>query len=386
MAKKKPRIAIFTHNYPINSKERKDAGIFVYDFAHELSKSASVFIFCPDFGGKKETYKDVPVSWLDWHGPKIKFGNWPVYSPLSYYNYFKLMFYGCRQAKEFVKINGIDYCLAAWVIPSAIFAWWVNRQTGIPYYVWALGSDVNKYTKMPVLRQFAIVALRKARGRFANSYWLIGIVKELSGKNCKYMDAITNFEVSKSKPAKLKRNVFNFLFVGRLEPVKGPDVLVNACGELMRKRNDFVLHVLGDGSMKNSLEDLVKNRGLGKYVKFYGNADREKVGSFMKAADCLMVTSRTESIPLVMVEAARVGLATISTDVGDCRRAINKYGIGLVARNEDSVDVSRAMTKAMVEGKDFKRKRKEGLKQLAKDRSQKVAVKTLLTEIYGTSA
>src|SRR5437016_2897314 len=111
------KIAIFTHNYPITSKERKDAGIFVYDFAHELYEYADVFIFCPDFGGKKESYKKVPVKWVDWKGPKIKFGNWPMWSPVSVFNFFKLIFIGSREAEKFVKDNNIDYVLACWTMP-----------------------------------------------------------------------------------------------------------------------------------------------------------------------------------------------------------------------------------------------------------------------------
>ena len=280
-----------------------------------------------------------------------------------------------------VKENKIDYCLAAWVVPSAMFTWWVNFRMDTPYFVWILGSDVNKYTKLPILRQLAIASLRRAKARFANSYWLIGIVEGLSGKKCKYMDAITNFGGGTVKAAKFDRRKYNFLFVGRLEKVKGPDVLISACSELAKSSGEFKLHILGDGTMRNYLEDLVGKFNLGRQVRFYGNADREKVTSFMKAADCLVVTSRTESIPLVMVEAARVGLATISTDVGDCKRVIKKYDIGYIAKNEDPVSVGKAMMKAMDEGKVFKMKRKSGLKRLSDDRSQKVAVATLLSEI-----
>jgi len=85
----KLKIGILTHNYPINSKERKDAGIFIYDFCQELSKYAQVFVFCPDFGGKKEIYKKIPVTWFDWGGGNEKFGNWKLliqYMFLSFLN------------------------------------------------------------------------------------------------------------------------------------------------------------------------------------------------------------------------------------------------------------------------------------------------------------
>src|SRR6266404_9363949 len=231
MANRK-RIAIFTHNYPITSNQRKDAGIFVYDFAHELVKHADVFIFCPDFGGKKEKYKKVPVTWMDWHGPKKKFGTWPFFSPISVFNFFKLMYIGSREAEIFVKKNKIDYCLACWTLPSSIYTLWLKIKLGKPYGVWILGSDVNVYAKFPILRQLTVMALKKAETRFSNSYWLINIVSKLSERKCEYMDAITDFNVGSVKNKKLNNNVFNFMFAGSIRKVKGVDILVKATFEL----------------------------------------------------------------------------------------------------------------------------------------------------------
>ena len=378
---KRKRIAIFTHNYPVTSMERKDAGIFVYDFAHELYKSADVFVFCPDFGGKKEKYRKVPVTWMDWHGPKKKFGTWSFFSPISVFNFFKLMYIGCRGAEKFVKENKIDYSLACWTLPASIYTLWLKIKLDKPYGVWILGSDVNIYAKFPILKQLTVMALKKAKTRFANSYWLINIVEKFSGKKCVYMDAITDFNVNNVKKKKLDSNVFNFMFAGSIRKVKGVDVLVKAALELKERNPNFVVHILGDGPIKSEVEGYVTKNDLTKNVIFYGVVNKEIVASFMKSADALIVSSRAESIPLVIVEAARVGLPTISTDVGDDRIVIEKYKIGLVCKNEDPIDMAKTMFKAMKEGKNFRKKRQLGLKELSKSRSQKIAVATLLKEI-----
>src|SRR5258708_3986273 len=248
--KKRKRVAIFTHNYPITSMERKDAGIFVYDFAHELSKQADVFVFCPDFGGKKEKYKKVPVTWMDWHGPKEKFGTWPFFSPISIFNFFKLMYIGCREAEIFIKENKIDYSLACWTLLSSIYTLWLKLRLNKPYGVWILGSDVNVYAKLPILKQLTVMALKKAKTRFSNSYWLINIVEKFSNKKCVYMDAITDFSVGNVKKRKLNNHVFNFMFAGSIRKVKGVDILVKAASELKKETSEFALHILGDGPIK----------------------------------------------------------------------------------------------------------------------------------------
>jgi len=136
------------------------------------------------------------------------------------------------------------------------------------------------------------------------------------------MDAVTDFKVKGIKPLRLDRKVFNFLFVSRLEMVKGPDVLIEACKYLKMNTDNFNLHVIGDGSMRSKLAKNISRWELVGNVFLHGIAGKEEVISYMKGADCLMVTSRHESIPLVMVEAARCGLASIATDVGDCRRVM----------------------------------------------------------------
>ena len=116
-------------------------------------------------------------------------------------------------------------------------------------------------------------------------------------------------------------------------------------------------------------------------VIFHGVVSKETVASFMKSADALVVSSRAESIPLVIIEASRVGLPTISTDVGDDRLVIEKYKIGLICKNEDPIDMAKVMLKALKQGKSFRKDRQSGLKKLAKSRSQKIAVATFIKEI-----
>lgn len=375
------RIGILTHNYPKTSEDRSDAGVFIYDFAQELAKKHRVFVFCPDFSGKKDCYKKVPVTWFDWGGDGGKFGDWSLASPLSVLRFFKLMARGKKAAIEFTKRNRLDFCLATWALPSGVFAQCVKKKLGIPYATWSLGSDLNKYAKFPILRQLIERSLKKADVCFANSYLLLDKVERLSRRRCRFMPAITEFDLKSIKPIKLDKNIFNFLFVGRLEKVKGPDILIEACRSLKRKSPDFVVHILGDGSLLVSLKKQVDRLGIKGNIDFFGLAGKREVGGYMLGADCLVISSRSESLPLVLLEAARAGLAIVATDVGDCRRLIKDYNMGVVVSREDPQRFAGAMLEAMRQGKSFKRKHKEGLSRVAKDFTQKYAVKTFLDEV-----
>ncbi len=374
--KNKVRIGILTHNYPITSKDRKDAGIFIYDFAQELAKNADVFVFCPDFGGKKEKYKKVPVTWFDWGGGNEKFGNWKLFNPLYVYKFFKLIFLGQREAIKFAQKNNIDYCLCCWAVPSAIFGLRINQSLGIPYASWSLGSDVNKYIRFPILGQLIYFAMKKSLRLYANSFRLCEIVKHVSGRECDFLPAITDFKLKNVVKPKLNKNKFNFLYVGRLENVKGPDLLVQAVEILSKKRKNFVVNVLGDGSMMDTLQE--KSKNISNYINFVGWADEAVVGGYMKESKCLVIPSRNESLPLVMIEAAKVKLSVIATDVGDCERMIKKYKLGIVAGKENPNMLAKAMGNMIDMKVNIKLAK---FTDLTRDFSQSRATKTFLSGI-----
>jgi glycosyltransferase involved in cell wall biosynthesis len=296
-------IAIFTHNYPKYKKDRKDAGIFVHDFANELKKHHQVFIFCPDYGNDK------------------KFSNWSIFNPLSAVNFFKNVFFGIRESLKFVEKNKIDYILCAWAIPSGIYGLVSKFKHGTSYGVWYLGSDLNIYSKIPILSTIIHFISIRADHLFANSYALAKIASH-KYKKCLMLPASTKLKdvINTTKKIKLNNKKVNILFVGRLEKVKGPDLLVEAAKKVNSK---FVINVVGDGTMRNNLE---KNRSSN--VNFLGYLDLYEMTSYMKASDFLIIPSRNESLPLVILEAANYKLPVLASDVGDCKYVLTKYKIG----------------------------------------------------------
>lgn len=375
------RIGILTHNYPKAKGERKDTGIFIYDFAQKLVKTNKVFVFCPDSVGEKEDYKNVPVTWFEWGGPDKKFGNWSFFSPLSIYHFFKLIIVGTKKAVAFAQQNRLDYCLSAWSLPSAIFAYAVKKKLKIRYGVWNLGSDLNKYAKFPILRQLIVLSLKNADNLFANSYDLCGKVEKLTGRKCTFMQSVTNIQTENIEMPVLDRNLFNFLYVGRLERVKGPDILLVACTILKKETQKFRVNVLGGGSMYEFLSKRMCFHSLGDLIKLQGWADEKKVAGYMKASDCLVIPSRSESLPLVIIEAAKMGLPIIATNVGDCKRLIDKYMAGFCVPKESPIKLAGAMKKAVSEGKLFREKRRKSLLEMTEGFTEEESVRILLQAI-----
>jgi glycosyltransferase involved in cell wall biosynthesis len=103
-----------------------------------------------------------------------------------------------------------------------------------------------------------------------------------------------------------------FFFAGRLERAKGVDLLIEALAQLDNRH--FELIVAGQGSQRAHLEQLTNDRHLSDQVRFVGaNHDLSK---WMQSADCLVLLSRWEGLPMVVLEAMERGLPVIASDVG----------------------------------------------------------------------
>jgi len=109
------------------------------------------------------------------------------------------------------------------------------------------------------------------------------------------------------------------LFVGRIEPLKGVDILINAASLLESDVECTVLIVGGDDSSQAEVADLrnlARDRGIEHRVAFVGAVDHETLPLYYNAADVCVVPSHYESFGLVAVEAMASGVPVVASRVG----------------------------------------------------------------------
>ena len=111
-----------------------------------------------------------------------------------------------------------------------------------------------------------------------------------------------------------------WVVAGRLEEQKGHDLLLDALVTLYRQGLDFTLAVAGDGSRRGWLEQRALSLGLSPRVQFVGQLD--DVGSLLAAADGVILPSRWEGLPLVLLEAMARGRPIVATAVGGVADAL----------------------------------------------------------------
>ncbi len=115
----------------------------------------------------------------------------------------------------------------------------------------------------------------------------------------------------------------------RLERQKGLDLLLHALEHLPEAQ----LAIRGDGSERERLHELVKELGLAHRVRFRGwVADAP---AFLDKIDVLVVPSREEAMPLVVLEAMHAGLPVVATAVGSLEEVVLDRGTGRIVPPED---------------------------------------------------
>ncbi len=134
------------------------------------------------------------------------------------------------------------------------------------------------------------------------------------------------------------------LFVGRLQPLKAPDVLIDAVAELIarrpERRDQTRLIIIGSPSgpetdFSDSLADSVRDHALQDVVIMRPHSPRAELFRWYCAADVVAVPSYNESFGLVALEAQACGRPVVATDVGGLRSAVADGETGVLVAGHD---------------------------------------------------
>jgi glycosyltransferase involved in cell wall biosynthesis len=108
---------------------------------------------------------------------------------------------------------------------------------------------------------------------------------------------------------------FRILTVGRLHAVKDHAFLVRACAGLRALDLAFECEIAGEGPERRRLEYLIREHRLVGRVRLLGHADREQLDALYSWADLIVLTSRSEGIPLVLMEAMARGKLVLAPNI-----------------------------------------------------------------------
>lgn len=138
------------------------------------------------------------------------------------------------------------------------------------------------------------------------------------------------------------------LFVGRLQPLKGPDVAVRILAEVRAQLPGARLVVVGGTSGSGAgragpseLRDLANGLGVADAVEFVSPRPQSELAHLYRAADVVVVPSRSETFGLVALEAQACGVPVVAADVSGLRYVVGAGGVRV--GGHDPVDHAAAV-------------------------------------------
>jgi glycosyltransferase involved in cell wall biosynthesis len=120
----------------------------------------------------------------------------------------------------------------------------------------------------------------------------------------------------------------DLIYVGEFRRIKGADLLIDAVAKLRAGGHQVTLTLAGDGEESASLKAQVEKLGLGEAVRFIGHV-KARYG-FSKGS-LLVVPSRGDSMPYVVIEAAAAGIPMIAANIGGIPEIFGEHGDALFA-------------------------------------------------------
>ena len=106
------------------------------------------------------------------------------------------------------------------------------------------------------------------------------------------------------------------LWVGRMVPVKGLEILLKACSILKERGTDLRLYLVGDGPLRGQLEADCAEKNLNGMVNFVGSRQPVELGDWYRAADLFVLSSWSEGLPNVLRESLACGTPFVASQVG----------------------------------------------------------------------
>ena len=129
--------------------------------------------------------------------------------------------------------------------------------------------------------------------------------------------------------------------VGRLTVQKGQKYVLDAVAMLRQKFPQIVLLIVGDGPMRDELQNRIKALGIDKNAILLGI--RRDIPQLLSAMDIFVLPSLWEGLGTALIEAMAAGKAVIATDIAPFREIINSEKVGILVPVEDSKAIASSI-------------------------------------------
>lgn len=250
----------------------------------------------------------------------------------------------------------VDFIQAYFAVPAGWVAWIVNILRGIPYGVYFGGSDIpnanpSRFKKVyPLLTPLLRTIWRRASFRTVCSQDLIRLAKE-SDAQSEFIYVPNGVDTERFKPIQRSANPkVKLLFIGRLIPRKGFQRVIRALPEVKKITNTpFEVEVVGTGTAQGELDKLSEQLGVSDLIKYVGSVPYDALEKSYQYADVFVLTSLSEGMPSVILEAMGCGLPVVASDVGGNNEIVKEGENGFLISGDDTSGLATKLARLINE-------------------------------------
>ena len=248
---------------------------------------------------------------------------------------------------RFFERDGIEHIHAPWANGPATAAWVASKLTGIPFSF--MGRAVEIYPPDGALKEKIRDAAFVRTNPKVNVEYLRAFWPEDPDKIILSYDPYP-LEQFREAPVPMKPP-YRILALGRLDRIKGFDILLRAARTLMDMDFDFHLTIVGGGPRELQFKLLRARLGLGDRVSFPGFVTHDRVSDAFCNADVFVMSSvihstgERDGIPNVIVEAFLHRLPIVATDVAGIGEVVRNGETGYLVTQRDAAALALAIRK-----------------------------------------
>lgn len=210
-----------------------------------------------------------------------------------------------------------DVIHAHFAMPTGMLAWALHRLTRTPYVLTAHLGDVPGGVPEQTDKLFRLIGpLAKlvwhdAAACTAVSSFVQQLAERAYGRNVERI--LNGIDLSAQTPPSPVRDTRHLIFVGRFNPQKRPDFLIDVLARVADL--DWRATLVGDGPLMPAVRAKIEQHGLGERIALRGWLGGAEVEAVLRDADAFLLPSSSEGLPVASIEALKHGLAVVASNI-----------------------------------------------------------------------